>query len=357
MKRTLFALLVSLGAFAQTPPTVSAIVPNSGPDAGGTLVEIHGTNLSTPVQCLIPCPPRVAFGDIFVDATEVSATQLNVRTPAHAPGVVDVMISIPGRPPLVLEDAFTFTETAETPYERVLLPIYFPGVVPGAYGAQWQTDLWIHNGNSGPVPIANRVCPQDMACPPVFPFTLYLEPWSSLHNPTDFFAPARGNPSLILYVADYGAKAMSFGLRVADTSRNALNGGTDLPVIREGEFRTGRTHLLNVPLDNSKFRLLLRIYDVNSDAAEFAVRFYDANGHNAVPIHSATVTATTTTRAPFRSEAAYAELDISQLLMLRLAWPQVAHIEIQPMTTGSHYWAFVSLTNNETQLVTLVTPQ
>lgn len=50
-------------------------------------------------------------------------------------------------------------------------------------------------------------------------------------------------------------------------------------------------------------------------------------------------------------------LDITQLLHLRLAWPQSARIEVQPLTAGSRYWAVVSLTNNETQLVTLVTPQ
>ena len=59
----------------------------------------------------------------------------------------------------------------------------------------------------------------------------------------------------------------------------------------------------------------------------------------------------------FRSEAAYAQLDITDLLKLRKAWPAVARVEIVPRTPGSRYWAFVSLTNNQTQLVTLVTPQ
>jgi hypothetical protein len=32
-------------------------------------------------------------------------------------------------------------------------------------------------------------------------------------------------------------------------------------------------------------------------------------------------------------------------------------IEITPLTAGSRYWSFASVTSNETQIVTLVTPQ
>jgi hypothetical protein len=146
-------------------------------------------------------------------------------------------------------------------------------------------------------------------------------------------------------------------LKVADISRNALNGGTDLPVIRENELLTRSAQLHNVPLDNRTFRLLLRVYDVTYGEASFAVRFYAASEEGVPSVYGTTLTAKTPRNAPFRAEAAYAELDITQLLYLRLAWPEIARIEIQPRTPGSRYWAFVSLTNNETQLVTLVTPQ
>jgi hypothetical protein len=306
--------------------------------------------------CVLPCPPRVGFGDTFVDAIEVSPTQLNVTTPPHAPGVVDLTIVIPGRSSLVVDDGFTFEQTTEGSYERVLLPIYFKDVVPGAYGAQWATDLWMHNGTAFSVAIANRVCPDDTPCPPVFPLAEYLEPFKSLHNPAQFFSPTRSNPSLLLYVSTPAGQSLGMGLRVADTSRNALNAGADLPLVRDKDLLTGVTNLLNVPLDNQKFRLLLRVYDVIHDQAEFSVRFYAAGEDVQTQIYGVDLTATTPTRAPFRSEAAYAELDITQLLNLRLAWPQVARVEIVPLTAGSRYWGFISLTNNETQLVTLVTP-
>lgn len=53
------------------------------------------------------------------------------------------------------------------------------------------------------------------------------------------------------------------------------------------------------------------------------------------------------------------------LFVLSLAWtrlhvgtelPPMLSIEIEPRTAGSEFWAFVSITNNETQHLTLVTP-
>lgn len=357
MKRTLFALLVSLSAFAQAP-IVESITPNQGPETGGTEVVIRGTNLSTQVACVLPCPPRVGFGDVFVEALEMSDRQLNVTTPAHPSGAVDVTIAIPGRPNLIVEDGFTFVNDIESPYERVLLPLYFPGTIPGAFGTQWATELWIHNGGTDSVSIADRVCMPDAPCPAVIPLTRSLVAGHSLHNPTDFFQQNRNNSSLVLYVSNDGAQDVSFGLQVADTSRRALNGGTDLPVIREGELLTRKAQLHNVRLENGTFRLLLRVYDLSYSEAQFAVRFYPATHEDPRPsVYGTTLTAKTPRQGPFRAEAAYAELDITQLLDLRLAWPQVARIEIEPLTPGSRYWAFVSLTNNETQLVTLITPQ
>lgn len=357
MKRTVFALLVSLGAFAQIPQ-VQSITPNEGPESGGTAVVILGSNLNTAVQCIVPCPPRVGFGNVFVDAIEVSDHQLNVTTPHHPAGLVDVTLSIPGRASVTVEKAFTFVTDAESPYEAVLLPLYFPGTAPGAFGTKWATELWIHNGGAGSVSIADKVCPASTPCPPVIPATRSLDAGHSLHNPADFFQGNRSNSSLVLYVSDDGAKDVSFGLRVADISRHALNGGTDLPVIREGELLTRKAQLHNVSLENSIFRILLRVYDLSYSEAQYAVRFYPATHDDPKPsIYSLTLTARTPRQGPFRAEAAYAELDVTQLLNLRLAWPQVARIEIEPLTPGSRYWAFVSMTNNETQLVTLITPQ
>jgi hypothetical protein len=150
---------------------------------------------------------------------------------------------------------------------------------------------------------------------------------------------------------------VSFGLRFADISRGALNGGTEMPVIRQGEFLTQRSQLFNVPMD-SHFRVLLRVYDAGQTSAAFRVSLYAQTEADGQPLHTAEVQATTVETGDFRTEAAYAQFDVSQLLDLdNIAWPEAVRIEITPLKPGSRYWAFASVTNNGTQLVTLVTPQ
>lgn len=333
---------------------VTSITPNVGPADGGTVVVIRGNDLSTQINCLLPCPPRVVFGDAAaVDAVEKSDNELTVVTPAHAPGTVDVTVQIPGRDDVVVRAGFTFYTDAQAGYEEILLPIFIDGIVPGAYGTQWQSDFRLRN-QGGPATIAHYQCPPNVSCVPVFPLTYTLPPQKSLPKSAKF-AGARSNPSLMLYVREPSDVAMS--LRISDISRGTLNAGTDVPVIRESELLTGPAQLFNVPLNNGdRFRVLLRVYDTVVTKSDFSVRIYP-DDDDSEPIYIATLTATTPQQGTFRTEAAYAELDFTELLRLRIAWPSSARIEVRPLTEGSRYWTFLSLTNNETQLVTLVTPQ
>jgi hypothetical protein len=85
------------------------------------------------------------------------------------------------------------------------------------------------------------------------------------------------------------------------------------------------------------------------------VTIYPQSELDEQPVHSEELTATVP--ASFSGKAGYAQLDVTGLLRIEKAWPGVARIEITPLTEGSRYWSFVSLTNNDTQIVTLVTPQ
>lgn len=356
MKRLTFfaAALFSISAFAQVP-TVTSINPSSGPSAGGTNVTITGTNLLTKVLCIVPCPAQVAFGDVKVDVKFESETRLEVVTPPHQPGTVDVTVYVSAENPVKVTNAFTFTPDHDDQYEEVLLPVYLDGTINGAFGSVWKTDFWLHNDAPEGVMLAPWPCPPDLACPPVFPLTRTLASGETLHNLDPFFHAPNGNPSRMLYLS-HGDVSMQ--LRVADTSRSTLNAGTDIPVIRENAMRHGLSQLMNVPL-SSDFRVLLRVYDTTYTRSEFAVRVYDQAqlGSGAAPVHSFTLSASTTQTNDFRTEAAYAEFDITGLLLLEKTWPAAVRLEIEPLQSGSRYWAFASLTNNTTQLVTLSTPQ
>ncbi|MCS5496863.1 IPT/TIG domain-containing protein [Cnuibacter physcomitrellae] len=69
-------------------PTITGIVPDRGPETGGTTVVLTGTDFTGATE--------VTFGGVpAADYTVDSDTQITAVTPAHAPGVVDVVVTNP----------------------------------------------------------------------------------------------------------------------------------------------------------------------------------------------------------------------------------------------------------------------
>lgn len=349
-----FAVFVTLSAFAQSSPVVATITPDRGPASGGTEVTITGSNFLPAVQCVLPCPATVTFGQVTVPIKSESDTRLVVVTPSHPGGTVDVTVHVAGRNSVTKQNAFTFDEGIEAGWEQVLLPVYLDGTVPGANGTQWKTDLWLRNDGNEAVSLAPWPCSPGQVCPPVIPLTSTLNAGQSLHNLPPFFQPVDANTSRLLWVRE--PNDVSFSLRFADVSRSSLNGGTDMPVIRENELLRRPAQLFNVPL-NTQFRVLLRVFDVAYSSSKFRLTFYAQTESDTQPVHSAEITVTTAQTGDFKTEAAYAQFDVTDLLRLERTWPESVRIQVEPLTPGSRYWAFASSTNNETQLVTLVTPQ
>ena len=155
------------------------------------------------------------------------------------------------------------------------------------------------------------------------------------------------------------ADDVEFSLRFADTARTALNGGTDMPVVRERDLRLDSLNLLNVPMTHD-YRVLLRLYETAYRDSTFRIAFYayDATSGQQRVLHQEEIGITTPQDGPFRTESGYLQYDITRLLDTdSTAWPETIHIEIRPLKPGSRFWAMASVTNNATQLVTLVTPQ
>jgi hypothetical protein len=83
------------------PPTVTSVTPTSGPDTGGTAVTITGANFVSGAT--------VTFGGTAATGvTFVSATQIDVTTPAHAAGAVDVTVTNPDTQSGTLTNGYTY---------------------------------------------------------------------------------------------------------------------------------------------------------------------------------------------------------------------------------------------------------
>jgi hypothetical protein len=358
----LLVLFVSLPVAAQTPaPVITSVQPSLGPTSGGTTVTITGTNLGLPpnFSCILPCPAKVRFGSAETTAIEESNTSIIVRTPAYVAGTVDVTVTTGDNRSTTAPNAFTYTVDREAGYTTYLLPVYTDGDVQGAHESLWRTEFWIRNNGKAAVSLAPWDCPAGTVCPAVVPLTHPLNPNENLKNLPVFFRPPSSNPGRLLFVTNEGARDVSTSLRLWDVSRESNDAGTEIPVIEESEFLTGTAHLLSVPL-NGRFRLMLRIYDVANSEARFRVRIYgqETGVQSPAPIDDRELTATTTDPGPFRVQPAYVQHSgIENILNLPMPMPDRIRIEVEPLTPGSVFWTFVAVTNNDTQRVTLVTPQ
>jgi hypothetical protein len=100
----LFAVTAS-PAFA-VAPTVTSVVPNTGSTAGGTAIVITGTGFGTSGSPLVTAvtvggTPATAFA-------VVDNTTLNVTTPAHAAGQVDIVVTTDAANTNTSADDFTY---------------------------------------------------------------------------------------------------------------------------------------------------------------------------------------------------------------------------------------------------------
>ncbi|MBI5502525.1 MAG: IPT/TIG domain-containing protein [Deltaproteobacteria bacterium] len=89
------------GEASGPPPTLAAVSPPSGPIAGGTLVTLTGENIALGATATFG-------GTACTDAFPASARRMTCRTPAHAAGAVDVVLTNPDGQSATLAGAFTY---------------------------------------------------------------------------------------------------------------------------------------------------------------------------------------------------------------------------------------------------------
>jgi Tol biopolymer transport system component len=90
-------------------PEIRAIAPRSGPDSGGTSVDIYGVGFAPGTTVSVGGTPA-----LFVHPS-ASGTRLALTTPAHAPGPVVVRVDVPGYEPERAAYGFTYVTLTGSP--------------------------------------------------------------------------------------------------------------------------------------------------------------------------------------------------------------------------------------------------
>ncbi len=322
------------------------IFPKSGTETGGDVVTISGL---TPCN---PCTtPTVKFDGVTSPrVTTTGSGTIQVITPPHAPGPVGITIS-PASSGSV-SDAFTYVqrETLLTDnFERVLIPLSLGSKqFPGAYFSLWASELWIYNSNpwSSEILFGN---PDANCCPsPVIAGAETLN--------ASYVGSSQQAFGILVWLQKGSSRGINFSLQVRDVSRAKIQSGTEMPVVRESEFKY-TIDLLNVPIDPGSSRTALRIFNLDGTTQLVPVHIVitKAGAGDVLADDSGVALRAVGESRGIPSFARYTSLDD-----LVLRYPQLAGagpIEISVSTSGSQkIWAFAAVTNNNTQLITTVFP-
>ena len=317
-----------------------AIKPSFG-NAGTTVLidqRDHGS------CAIFPCaPPEVTFGGAKAVVTVTPDGDIAAIAPEHAPGLVDVVVVDRDNRSITARQAFLYPEpqadlTGE--YERVLFPLTFEG--PGARGSDWRSENSL--ANRGPIEINTM---------PLFSGGTTLEgiePGERRRLPS-----VARDGGLLLFVPRGMESWLAYASHIADRSRRSTDAGTELRVVHEQDAGSDLT-ILDVPL-TSESRQTLRVYDLDAlDGREVSIEAR-IEGRPELVIVSAVLThrIVCVTTPCYPEHPTYAVINLDGIAQLRNAG--IADITVRGRTNDALLWAFVSVTNNDTQHVTMYSPQ
>jgi hypothetical protein len=333
-------LLVFTGSLAAQAAHFSIVdltaeLPLTGGDVFITFGGSYGSTLTATLDG-VPVPARetIPFG-------------ITVTAPAHARG--PAILKLGGTTP-DSSATVTLRYVTNDDYERVLIPILINDFVPGANGSKWTTEVWAWNGGSEFIDVFGNFPILFQPAPPTPP-PLHLVPDAAQR--VRALAQIEGGGA-ILRVPRWPGRAIAFNARVADISRQAASWGTEMPFVRESTFANSQM-LLNVPGD-PRFRVLLRVYTLDGPAR--------VHVRGAIPSGLLVIT-----EPPLPNPVFDTKLDVpappaggffpgfAQLPIAAFGAAVQMQIAITAEDPSQKIWAFVSITNNDTQQVTLVTPQ
>ncbi|MEA2417209.1 MAG: hypothetical protein QOI58_3866 [Thermoanaerobaculia bacterium] len=226
-------------------------------------------------------------------------------------------------------------------FEPILFPVSFQG--PGALGSQWVTENFISW-----IPVLRDQLP---CC-----LSVIAGNSAQLRN--------NGNAwGHVLYALRGTTDSLQLASRIRDTSRQAQTAGTEVPVARERDFRN-RLSFMNVPVD-ARYRVMLRLWSIGDDPFGSNPQFV-ASAPVILPsplLPPAPLPFLPISMARIPGTAMwFGSIDVTSLLTRTPANPNT--LQVYPTGYRSdavplafpRIWGMVSITNNDTQQVTIVSP-
>jgi len=230
-------------------------------------------------------------------------------------------------------------------YERLLIPIA-PSVVYCGYDSRYETRLLLFNDATRPL---ERLC-VDNQCASLGAF-----------EAKEVSGDSAGGLPLPIFVYVPRAEAPSTGMSLlvesSQRSRPDERAFTELPIVRESDFRAVKMQFIGVRID-SDFRQTIRIFGLDPQAhGQVNMNVYSLETsellhsciHDLWPLSSDLTAEGLPKRPSFGMEC-----DMSEHIPTR---GQKVRIELEPITPGLKYWAFISVTNNKTQHFYTIVPR
>lgn len=216
----------------------------------------------------------------------------------------------------------------------VLVPVLAAGLA-GANGSVWDTDLWVTNTTDLPIYYRFGECNLGCCCAEhsfVSPQVSFAE---RLDEPRGewFSLPADGS--------------LQFQARFRDRTRAGLSAGVELPIVREEDFVTDELSLPGIPQD-ARFRTMVRLY-AREPGVVLRVEELDFGGGVLRQRDMALSPPGSAYNGPI---PAYAQWTLPSDPTGEFP----TRLRIRPLTGNSRFWAFASVTNNETSEVTIIQP-
>jgi hypothetical protein len=322
------------------------VVPMVG--RAGTRVMIRGLH---DIACAGPNCQAVRFGgvpgtDPRFEST-ASGSVLTVAVPPHADGaVVDVTVQGDGGRLLTLPNGFRYGEPGDADYERVLFPVNYAG--GGVNGSRWNSEIAVYN--TSPVTLTTRPLltgsPVVIATPPPPPL---------FGGRRLFFHTERRDGGAFLYVPRGAEEYLAYSAHIINSSGARSERGAEVPVVRARDT-SASIHLPFIAFGAGS-RATLRVYDFDAlPSRRIVVTARGELGHaRSFELNVETLTLSCPLPPCFQPTPGFASVELSSIAALRDL--RAYDLTIVSPERDARLWAFLSVTNNETQQVMLYTPQ